>query len=261
MRQRVGISGRVPAMRSLALWVGIALLAGLTTGCVPYHQYRQAEDDLRMTAEVLRDLEKQLKEAEIRLARHGGQEGIAKATFNQLKASYAELIEENATLKSANAALIDQINNLPAFDPGGGFTDEEAREAGGTVGEKGQLVMDGNVLFAPGKTQLRDESKGNLNRLASLIRESHPDRILHIHGHTDVSPVKNSRKLYKDNWELGLKRAHAVFVYLTSKGLDKEQMRLASAGYAEPAEGVMDPTSKEGKAKCRRVEVYLGGPR
>ncbi|MEM7166991.1 MAG: OmpA family protein [Planctomycetota bacterium] len=258
MRQRVGLFGQIPAVRSLVLVAVVALGAALTSGCVPYQQYKRAEDNLRTTLLVTDDLEKQLKEAELRLARHGGQEGIAHANFNELKLRYEELLEENATLKSANAALIEQINNLPAFDPGDGFSRQDAETAGGTLGADGQIVMDGNVLFAPGKTQLRDEAKRNLDRLAALIRDRHPDRVLYIHGHTDVSKIKSSRKLHKDNWELGLKRAHSVFAYLSGKGLAKEQMRLASAGYAEPAAGVADPSSKEGMARCRRVEVYLG---
>jgi flagellar motor protein MotB len=60
----------------------------------------------------------------------------------------------------------------------------------------------------------------------------------------------------KDNWDLGAKRAHAVFEYMNEKGIADERMVLTSRGFAQPVSNV-DVNSKEGRSKCRRVEIRL----
>ena len=81
--------------------------------------------------------------------------------------------------------------------------------------------------------------------------------MIDIWGHTDPQPIKSSG--HKDNFDLGFKRAHAVYDYFTKTVFSnsKKRFRLHSAGEHEPFNGAFPPP-KEEYSKCRRVELKLG---
>lgn len=233
------------------------LLLGLVA-CVPYQTYREVETELGRTLQVNRDLEKQMKEAEARMAKEGAQDSLTAVSYSQLREDYDAILARNSSLEQANAALMKRINEMPDFPVGGpdqGFTQDQAAQVGAELGEQGNLILDAGLLFGPGKSILKGGTKQQLAQLAQIIKSNHSGRIVHIHGHTDATPITKSKN--KDNWELAFKRAHAVFEFLVAQGLTKESMRLHSAGFAVPADGVDDPKSKDGMARCRRVEVWL----
>ncbi|MGE3163724.1 MAG: OmpA family protein [Planctomycetota bacterium] len=244
-------------MRTFALspWLALSIAAALAgPGCVPYQKYQDVESELARAAQVNRDLGKQMKEAQVLLAQRGAGEGIAEASYRELDQRYRAILAERDSLDRANKALLDQLNNMPDLFTER-FDQNELQGTGFEVGSKGNIVLDAELLFAPGKSELKEAIKTHLDTLAQVIKDKHPESLVHIHGHTDVDDIKKSP--HKDNWELGAKRAHAVFAHLLSRGISSAKMRIYSAGSAEPAEGVVDNTTKDGKAKCRRVEVWL----
>ena len=58
---------------------------------------------------------------------------------------------------------------------------------------------------------------------------------------------------WDDNLDLSANRAMAVTRYLTGKGLDSAMIETVGMGAAQP---VASNSSKDGKARNRRVEIY-----
>ncbi len=85
-----------------------------------------------------------------------------------------------------------------------------------------------------------------LDKVVGVLK-SRPDLYVKIQGHTDSIGTK----AYND--VLSLKRANAVKIYLTDKGIDKNSLSCEGFGFSKPAES--NKTDK-GRALNRRVELY-----
>ena len=97
-------------------------------------------------------------------------------------------------------------------------------------------------------------------KLANLLNGSdYRDTIVVVEGHTDNTPLKRPATLEKfgNNWGLSAMRASAVITVLKSKGIAAGRLRGAFAGEYDPK---VANTSRDNKAKNRRVEIYLTLP-
>ena len=247
MRDSVGL-----VARGMVLF----LCVGSLTACVPYPKFQESEKKLAVATKVNRDLENRLKSAGVELAAALGGEGMRDMTLEALRAQLEGLRQENGTLEDEIALLRDELSNVPELPAAGpGFTPEDEDRVRGSRLIDGDLVIESDLLFAPGKVALKGQAKKALDDLAALITSKYSDRVIHLSGHTDNTPIRRSG--HKDNWDLGMKRAHSVFKYLVQKGVPEVNMRLHSFGYSKPFADV-DPNSKQGRSASRRVEVHLG---
>jgi flagellar motor protein MotB len=120
------------------------------------------------------------------------------------------------------------------------------------VGEKGQIVMAGDLLFERGSFNVSAKGKEVLKGIAQANRNS----VLKIVGHTDRTRVaqvgtKNALPLMDNNLELSVMRADAVAWELIKNGVTERQISIEGKGASEPRAG--------GDAKCRRVEIFVVG--
>lgn len=117
-----------------------------------------------------------------------------------------------------------------------------------TFENEGDLTVrvPGDVLFASGKVELRNESKQTLANVANVIRREFPSQTIRVEGYTDTDPIRKSG--WKDNLELSLQRAAAVHRYLQEQGISPDRMYAAGFGEANPLES---------KARSRRVEIVV----
>ena len=105
------------------------------------------------------------------------------------------------------------------------------------------------ALFDFNKDSLKPEGKQQLDDLAAKIGATARVTDVKIIGHTDsVGP-----EAY--NQQLSVRRATTVRDYLVSKGVDSNLMSVSGMGESSP---VADNSTKEGRAKNRRVEVKIG---
>jgi len=120
--------------------------------------------------------------------------------------------------------------------------------------EKGLVItVVGDILFDSGKTRIRTEAYGILDKIAGVLVGSASKFNIGIEGHTDNEPIKYSG--WKSNWELSSARALSVLHYLVDeKGVIPQ--RVSAIGYGE-FQPVADNESKEGKQLNRRVEIVL----
>ncbi|MCD6340821.1 MAG: OmpA family protein [Desulfurococcales archaeon] len=115
------------------------------------------------------------------------------------------------------------------------------------------VIIDINesVLFDSGRADLKEESKGILDKVYNLIAQF--DNELIIEGHTDDNPIHTSQ--FQSNWELSVIRAVNVLRYFTEeKDIDTD--RISAAGYGE-YQPISGNETKFGKSFNRRVNVLI----
>jgi len=120
--------------------------------------------------------------------------------------------------------------------------------------EKGLVItVVGDILFDSGKTKIRTEAFGILDKIAGVLSGGASRFNIGIEGHTDNEPIKYSG--WKSNWELSSARALSVLHYLVDdKGISPA--RVSAIGYGE-FQPVSANDSKEGRQLNRRVEIVL----
>lgn len=103
-----------------------------------------------------------------------------------------------------------------------------------------------NLFFETGKYALDKNSKTELNKLASLIRQNLIK--VEISGHTDNVGTT------KDNETLSTKRAESVCNYLIDLGVNKQL--LTAKGYAA-SRPIGDNSTEAGRQSNRRIEIKI----
>lgn len=126
-----------------------------------------------------------------------------------------------------------------------GRVDLELEERGLTI-----HLMEG-AFFDTGKAELKPNSKHILDSLAEKLKLI--DKQIRIEGHTDNDPIHTSK--FPSNWELSAARAVTVVRYFIEKHGFSPQ-KLSATGYGE-YRPLMPNTSKENKAKNRRVDIVI----
>ncbi len=101
-----------------------------------------------------------------------------------------------------------------------------------------------NIYYDLNKATLRETSKIELNKLASMIKET-PGIKIQINAHTDAT----GRADY--NMKLSARRANSVVDYLVSKGVDRS--RLIAKGYGETMLLIENATSEDEHQANRRT--------
>ena len=113
--------------------------------------------------------------------------------------------------------------------------------------EKNEAIRLNNIFFEFGKSDLKEESFPELNRLIKLLTDN-PTIQIEIDGHTDNVGSDS------DNLELSKNRAASVVAYLTKGGIKAN--RLTSQGFGE-TKPVASNETEEGKQLNRRVEFMV----
>lgn len=113
--------------------------------------------------------------------------------------------------------------------------------------EVGSDMVLRNIFFELDSHELRDESKVELDRLVTFLK-NHPALTIEIGGHTDSIGTDTY------NEELSRKRAEAVYTYLRKHDIPKDRLTYKGYGETDPVE---TNTTPEGRAGNRRTEVTV----
>ncbi len=113
------------------------------------------------------------------------------------------------------------------------------------------IAIEGSVLFASGKAELRAEAERTLDALASTIKAQYPDKDILVFGHTDNAPIKTST--WADNWQLSTERALAVVRALQQRRLPPARLAACGCGEFRP---LGDNVSDASRTRNRRVEIF-----
>jgi len=110
-----------------------------------------------------------------------------------------------------------------------------------------KLEIPADVSFATGRADIQPSLRPILDQFASGLREQ-PNTELRIIGHTDSTGTDAI------NNPLSLQRAASARDYLAMRGVDPNRIQIAGRGSYEP---IADNGTDAGRAKNRRVEIYL----
>ena len=103
------------------------------------------------------------------------------------------------------------------------------------------------ILFQTGKSALNTTSQKALTDFAQSLMNN-PDTDVNIYGHTDNTGSRDiNQKLSED-------RAASVKGFLVGKGVNANRLTTKGFAFDQP---VADNSTAEGRAKNRRVEIYI----
>ena len=111
-----------------------------------------------------------------------------------------------------------------------------------------KLNVPSDVSFDTGRADIKPNLRSILDQFATGL-SNQPNTEVRIIGHTDST---GSDEL---NNRLSVDRAEAVKNYLVSRGVNGSAVQIAGRGEHEP---VADNSTDAGRARNRRVEIFLG---
>lgn len=111
-----------------------------------------------------------------------------------------------------------------------------------------KLNIPADVSFDTGRADIKPNMRPILDQFASGL-SSQPNTEVRIIGHADATGSDAM------NDQLSIQRAQATRNYLAMRGVDANRILVAGRGEREP---VADNSSEAGRAKNRRVEIFLG---
>ncbi|SDG62095.1 peptidoglycan -binding protein [Sulfitobacter delicatus] len=124
--------------------------------------------------------------------------------------------------------------------------------------EGDRFVFSSEVLFAPGSAVLSQDGKGEIAKVAGILRSvvddipAEIDWVIRVDGHTDNVPL-SGRGEFADNWELSQARALSVVKYMINfLGIAPDRLAANGFGQYQP---VATGSSEEARAQNRRIEL------
>ena len=110
-----------------------------------------------------------------------------------------------------------------------------------------KVTFDNGILFATNSSQLSASSRDALTKFATSLKNS-PETDITIYGHSDNTGTRAV------NERISKERADAVANFLVGNGIARNRITTEGLAFDQP---VADNSTAEGRAKNRRVEVYI----
>lgn len=114
------------------------------------------------------------------------------------------------------------------------------------------LDLNGAVLFDAGKSEIRDDVKVFMQKIATIMSR-YKECVIEIEGHTDNVPISTAN--FESNRYLSTARANEVYEYVMEQAnLIDSNIKIAGYGESRP---VASNETEEGRAKNRRVSIKI----
>jgi chemotaxis protein MotB len=252
----------------------VGLVSVVSIGCVPLEKYQALERANRILDEKASQLQQDLLESESLIAQKDTQITSLRGELDTKDRLVASLTLENVDLRKrydqAYALLESQAGRggnvtiiSPALPPG---VDEALRKLAqdhSTVLEydpkTGSVRWKADLLFDLGTDRISlsadvQEAMAEFAQIISRPEVGNYDVI--VVGHTCTTRIAKPATLaeHKTNWHLSAHRAISVMDLLADKNV--QMTRLGVMGYGE-FRPIAENSSESGKAKNRRVEIFL----
>lgn len=123
--------------------------------------------------------------------------------------------------------------------------------------KKGAVRWKSDLLFPSGSDVLvsAGEVVSALREFASIVNSAEASGFdVIVVGHTDTDPIRHASTRFKSNWDLSAYRAIAVMNILLEQNVNPTRTGIMGYSMYRP---IADNSTSEGKAKNRRVEIFL----
>lgn len=189
------------------------------------------------------------KTAELAVSNAGAKRNEVRLEARTTEANEAKqqvaMITEVADQQSADLAAADA--NAQRDRATIAQQEQQLKELNAKKTDRGMVITLGDVLFRTGKAQLESGGMHNVQKLADFLKQSPKTKVM-IEGHTDSVGSESSNLVLSD------RRASAVKMALTDKGISSD--RISTHGYGEAYPIAGNDTAAERQLN-RRVEVIL----
>lgn len=168
-----------------------------------------------------------------------------------------ELDDKNQQIAKKDAE-IDRLNKELSSKPQTVVNETEIIDApaGWETGKFGaKLTIGSDILFRSGSANLSSAGQRKLAQAVRDIERNYNGWTVRVYGYTDSDPIRKSK--WKDNLQLSANRAMAVTRYMTSHGLDADDVETIGMGSTHY---IASNKTRSGKAKNRRVEIVVVRP-
>jgi chemotaxis protein MotB len=248
----------------------VLLVAG--TGCY-YGKWMDSDRALRATQEDLSRAKTDLLDCQHMNEQKNTQIQALQQQLETTQQSLASLNAENQGLRSALDEALGTAKELAGKQVGSTMIinrqlpaavetalDDFVRKYPNLVERVGNSIRwKSDLLFPLGSDQMSvsREVQNALREFAAIIKSPDARGLeLVIVGHTDTTRIVKPETLreHKTNWHLSTHRAIAVMRILSSLGIAESRMGVMGYGELRP---IADNSTTEGKARNRRVEIYL----
>jgi len=256
--------------------IGLALiaLAACNTGCY-YDQWAQAKranaelteqyniakSDLQDAQLLVQQRDTEIKGKNALLQRQEEQINQAMAEANSLRAKFDEAMRILEKLQpGVTSVFVNRTAVLPdALDNALKALAAKYPNALEYLPEKGAVRWKADLLFELGsdKTDISAEVMASLREFAAIVNSDAAAGFdVVVVGHTCTTPIMRPETLavHRTNWHLSAHRAIAVMNLMAN--MQVAMKRLGVMGYGEHRP-IADNSTTAGKAKNRRVEIYL----
>jgi chemotaxis protein MotB len=221
----------------------IVILAILTvgiivSGCVSASDYKRMEGKYRGELQAMNSQKNALSTEKSRLETETQKLALQ---LGQAQTDNAQLNEKLKAEQEARTKLTE------------GILEKLQRISGIDVTKEGNAEIKDEVLFSPGRAELKEDGKKVLAQVAEVFQK-YPEYLIRIEGHTDNDPITQSKSQWTtgSNFELAAYRALKVILYLEEKGIEPARMYLCSFGEYAPKK---PNDSAENKSQNRRVVI------
>lgn len=118
-------------------------------------------------------------------------------------------------------------------------------------GEGLEIAIQDVALFDSGDAEVLSDVSPILLKISNMLKEL--DNQIRVVGYTDNVPISNNK--FRSNWDLSAARAINVMDFMVSYGgIKEENVSIQAYGQYKPK---TSNDTEEGKAKNRRVEIYV----
>ncbi len=174
-----------------------------------------------------------------------------KGLYENCVASLDSTAAERAQMSQELENLKKQLAQGKSASQATGFKgDVKVDQNAGTI----TVTLPNSILFSSGKATLKNTTSSDLDHIHGVLRQRYSGKQVDVVGHTDTDPIRRTKNLYKDNWDLSAERALTVLRYLVGKGIGPKNIRGVACGQSRP---VASNANAAGKSKNRRVEIVV----
>ncbi len=251
-----------------------ALSILVLSSCVSKKKYVALETDLAETKSVLsktqvekEELETKVSKIEARVAEYNDKINSLKEVNDSQYTSVADVAvmsnntkaKMRSTLSKVDPAklaeaktLQDSMNLAVSYHLKKSIADEEDDINVDIDKTVVMINISDKLLFNSGSYKISNKANTILEKLAGVIN-SEPSMEVMVEGHTDSRTI--STELFKDNWDLSVKRATSIVRTLQNK-YDVDPAKLIAAGRSSYVPLVENDT-KENRSKNRRTKIVI----